>query len=926
MSPAWLLTALRRLRLERASAIGLSLLVLVTSGIVAATPRFLDRLADAATREEIAAVPPANRGLQFTREGRIVGTVSDPLSEADTIARDLAGGLVGPIGDIVVEPVTVIDSVRWTVGIALPDPTFLRFRVAPGVEDRVTITAGRAPGGTVTFRPDPASTPEVPLPDIAIFEIAVSAETATTLHVGPGSEVPLTVDPRDPLAARGRVASVAASVVGIFEAADAEDPWWYGDTSLIRPNVRALSADVRLFDTTGWLSEDAFGTFMGGSGSGTAPARYVWRFGVVPERLEAEHRGVLIADLRRLEATYPPALGPGVPTALRSGLRPALEASGARWSAAEAVLTVVAIGPASVALGSLVLVAVLAAQRRRSALALARGRGADSIQIGAAIAVEGVLLAVPAAGLGAVAAILLVPADPTGASLVGAAVVALAAIVILVGVTVPGTRRPGFGPSRDGGIPRRPTARRFLIEGAIVVGAIAGAWLLRERGVSGGSTTTDLRGADPVVAAVPALLGLAAGIILARGFPAPTRLLVRLARAGRGLVGPLGFRRASSGAATTPLLAVLLAASAAGAFSAITAGQLDRGAEVAGWARVGAPYRLTSITGGLGATFDPFAMPGVTSAAVAGRSSAGVGTIGLQADIVTLDVRTYEAITAGTPAGGPDLPIPIEFFGDPGDGPLPAIVSRALTERPDGLKLGTTTRISVEGYTFEVLAVEVRDDWPAMTDGAYWIVIDRVMLQARFPAVRLQPQVAFLAAPDDTAADAALRAFVAADRPGTYLDGRAALTDELRALPAARAIRLGLVAAAIIAGSYALLGVAAALALAGAARSVEASHLRTLGLDRRGETALVVLEHGPVVLVASSAGVILGAATFLVLRASLGLEALTGISTGIPFRIGPAEVLLALGAGLAITALGIALGVIMQRAVAPTTALRRGFE
>jgi putative ABC transport system permease protein len=66
-----------------------------------------------------------------------------------------------------------------------------------------------------------------------------------------------------------------------------------------------------------------------------------------------------------------------------------------------------------------------------------------------------------------------------------------------------------------------------------VVGlAIAGAVLLRERGVRGASSAGGLTEADPLLAAVPALVGVAAALVVVRVLPYPMRLLAALAATG----------------------------------------------------------------------------------------------------------------------------------------------------------------------------------------------------------------------------------------------------------------------------------------------------------------------------------------------------------------------------------------------------------
>ena len=142
------------------------------------------------------------------------------------------------------------------------------------------------------------------------------------------------------------------------------------------------------------------------------PVRYAWRHFVDPARLSAASLPATILDARRLESTYPQAqTGTGVleGVAMRSGLLGLLVAHAARWSSAMAILTVVVLGPAAVAIAALALVAMLAARRRRPALALVRGRGATLGQVTRAVLVEGLVIVAPMVVIAMLLAIALLP-------------------------------------------------------------------------------------------------------------------------------------------------------------------------------------------------------------------------------------------------------------------------------------------------------------------------------------------------------------------------------------------------------------------------------------------------------------------------------------------------------------------------------------
>jgi putative ABC transport system permease protein len=136
----------------------------------------------------------------------------------------------------------------------------------------------------------------------------------------------------------------------------------------------------------------------------------------------------------------------------------------------------------------------------------------------------------------------------------------------------------------------------------------------------------------------------------------------------------------------------------------------------------------------------------------------------------------------------------------------------------------------------------------------------------------------------------------------------------------------GVGAAAFIAFAYAALAVAAAMALTGASRAVEVAHLRTLGLSRREATSLVIVEHGPTIIVAFVAGVLLGLGLFALLRDGLGLASLVGAPIVVDVGIDVGQLTLVFLAVATIVALGIGLGAALQRNAAPVAAVRRGFD
>jgi len=144
--------------------------------------------------------------------------------------------------------------------------------------------------------------------------------------------------------------------------------------------------------------------------------------------------------------------------------------------------------------------------------------------------------------------------------------------------------------------------------------------------------------------------------------------------------------------------------------------------------------------------------------------------------------------------------------------------------------------------------------------------------------------------------------------------------------PVVRAVRLGIAATAVVAAIYAALAVAAALALGGAARTVETAHLRTLGMNGRQTLVALILEQGPALAFAFIGGLALGVGLLAFLAPGLQLQRLVGVTVDVSVGLDPV-LILAMALGIAGVALiGIGVGLWLGRRLAPIAALRRGFE
>lgn len=949
------MTAIRllvtRLRRDQLPALLLAVMVLVTALLAAMAPRLFNNVADAGLRYQIADVANVTqRNLQL---GRITFIPSGGGGMAAVAAteNEIESGLPASVRSLISGDSFVAESFTWRI----PDrpverPGFLNLRFQADLDGHIRLVEGRMPTGEVGQTTAPGPTGQIggggELPATA-FEVALSTTTADDLGYSIGDRLELVPDPDDPLVGRfGLQQAAVAEVVGLYEVVDPNADFWVGDYALDRPTRIPVGINVVLLYATALLSPDAYSALD----ALHEPMRYTFRYYVDPERVDAGKLDELVVDLQQMEASYASfASGPSDSlTTLQTGLLDLMQRYLAERRTSEAVLTTAAIGPTAVALAAIAMVALLAVRRRRGALILLRGRGGSAWQLIGSHVVEGLLLAVAPAAGGALLAAALVGGRATTLTPLAAGLVALGSIVVLAATMVPIALGPLRRFAREAPASFGASPRRLAFEGLAVGLAIGGIVLLRQRGLAGGSAAGRLAGVDPFLAAVPALVGLAVGIVTVRLYPYPIRAAGWVAGGGRGLVPALGLRRAERQVGTGHLpLIVLLLTIAIGTFSSTMLATIDRGQVADSWQSVGAAYRISG--GSLPSDFDVSGVPGVVAVAGAHETDASLGIGGSgRVPVIAIDAADYERVTAGTPA---ETSFPGSFTqeidpyctgelspeeraergNDPPDcpgsraAPIPAIVSRALSrETTTPLGVGDTFELTFAARfaTFEV--VQLRDDLAGQPAGASFVIVPRDLVLAAIGDRRLPTTTVFVDAP--SAAADALREEVVASGSNAMLDSQAERVAALRERPLVEAVSAGFLLAMAIAVGYAALAVILSLLLSGAARARETAHLRTLGIAPRQITALTIIEHGPLVLVAVVAGLLLGVAVAWVVLPGLGLSSFTGSDVDPTLTVDIGQLAVLTGALIVIVAIGVALAAWVQRRADPAAAVREGLE
>ncbi len=935
MRPLWAAALLlRRLRGERGIAVLLFLVVAATSFLFAATPRLFNRVSDDALQYAVRTAPAGQRDLALLLASRIAPGPDGGVSGAQAYGEQLAAQLPPTLSGLLSAPSLRATTPRFYVSNPPNYETHIALRYQDGLTDETRLVSGRWPtdrgvplrqarntGGSGTTEGGAQAKP-------VILEVALSTSEATEIGVGVGDRLAVTLDATDPLLARTRMEldPTEIQVVGLYEPLDATSEYWSGDASLLEVSqVGTLAHPVA--DATAYVAADTYPTLWDSG----MPFRYEWRFVVDPERLDAGQLTGLEADLRRLNfVTGASELAtPGIPVG-RTGLLTILDRFDAQRAASESILAVAAIGPFGLAAGAMAMVAILLVWRQRATLALARGRGASGALVLGTQLWEAILVAGGGSLAGLLVAMAVVPGRASPLSSALATAVTAAATLLIVGASYPIARRPLGQLERNDQQGGRVTPRRLVIESTIVGSAIAGALLLRQRGLAIDAPGEVVR-FDPLLAAVPVLLGLAAGIIALRLYPLPVRALGWLAARRRDLVPVLGLRTVGRqpAAANLPLLVLMLTA-AFGAFSAVVVSSVDRGQVAASYLAVGADYRIEKVgIGSLGSSLDPGAIPGVVAVAPGiVDTSAGFSSTAIQRATVYLDVidpRAYEAVAGGT-AADPDWPD--AMLADPtGDGPgaddnpIPAILSVRVPFGSADLAPGGTFHMEVDGQTLSFRVTERRTTFPGIGNPPSFAIVPFSWVQAALQDRPPLPSVLWLRAPASVAP--ALATAIADVHESARVVSRHDAYAALHDAPLGAAVADGFGLALGVAAVYMALTILGALVLSAARRTQDLAYLRTLGISTSQSVALTVVEHAPPVLLALIPGLALGVGVAFLVGPALGLATFVGAS-GVPLYVDWPTLALLVAGLILVVAGSVTVGTWLARRARLVDALRMG--
>ncbi|WBB59265.1 hypothetical protein O7599_27340 [Streptomyces sp. WMMC500] len=867
-----------RLRAAPGGALALALLVLVTAFLAAAFPRGVDTYEDREARRLIDGASAAERNVAVTAqpdpevlfEDRIESMSAKAVAAfARPVQREFRAPLRAATGQVSygvrTEPVLVTDD-PWLPRTDGQRPE-VQLDARAGVAERARVVDGRLP--------EPTAYGAV-AGDISrnfVFEAAVSAATADTLHLRVGSRVHV------PQAEH----TVVVHVTGIVEPKAPDSDYWSVDPLLHTPELRQKpsSLEPRRYWAAALLLHPGSGPALfagtqtfGPSFEDARTAPY-WNVPVAGGALRGRDVPAVLDALSALQE------GPGhqrLTERIGGGLDVSTDADGLLGGytglrdAVTPVVAVAAFGVGAVAAVVLAMSGGLAASRRRAELALLRSRGSSLRGIAVRLLAENAAAVLPAAAAGYGLAVLLLPDGRHGPALFAAGAAAALALGALPAVAVAAVRRPR-PPVRTDLVRTRPSRRRLVAELTAVVLAVGAIVVLRRRGTAdGGAGSGAAGGADALASAAPVLVGVVAAAVFVRLYPLPLRLAARPAAWARGAVGFLSLARAgrAPAASALPLLALLVALTTASFGGSVLAGVADA-RDTASLHRVGGDARLTSaapLPEGIAARAGE--VDGVRQVAAVSTES-GLQLVGLSGDVtlLTVDAGAYARLSDDLGLGPFDAG---RLRDGDGGGAVPALVSPGVADLMGDGTLGLQS--SRGRITAEVAAV--RRVTPALTGGEF-AVVDAAAVARHLPGteavVEARPDTLLLSAPGGLDR-AALRALARDAAPGAALLLRGDVADDLAASELQRGAERLYAVAAVAATGYALLAVLLSLLRAAPERVALLARLRTMGFSRRHGRRLLVLEALPQLAAAGLVGALAGLVTVRLLGPGIDLGAL----------------------------------------------------
>ncbi|WP_194422323.1 FtsX-like permease family protein [Microbacterium abyssi] len=574
--------------------------------------------------------------------------------------------------------------------------------------------------------------------------------------------------------------------------------------------------------------------------------------------------------------------------AFSSSLPQAIDTGTLRADAMTDVVAVAAGGPVAAALVVLALVSRLIAVRRTASTRVLRARGASTARLVALLGGEGATLGLLGALLGAGTAAAVPGWAAVWVLLVPAVLAFVPAVVLPSGALTDAERR---GRSDLGDRSRAGAGRAALELLILVVTGVFVALVVTRSGAGG---------ADPLLLALPVLLGASGGILALRLLPVLLRVAEDRGRRRPSLTALLGPARARREPVVriAPVLAAVVGLGVAVfsvAFVATVSAGVDRSATIS----VGADVRVDAgYIDGAGAQ-RVAALDGVAAtASLSGDSTvdASVGAQTVRAHVYTVGRDEMVSVQQGSATA---LPLPAALTEEAAGNGVPVVVSDGLLARlgaadQDDLDLEIAGRpVRVVGTAPSQVPFGTAEQW-VIVDPANAAALGERGTGASQLYLALTPD----ADPDAVGADAvaALGGDAAFETPALVAAGHA---DD----PVFGIVQGTLLAASVLVALLLAAAVVATLVLGAPSRARMLAILRTLGHPQRAAGRLVTWEVAPALLLALPFGVGAGVAMTWLVIPQLDLRGFVGGSGQPPIELGGAWSLLVV-AGFALSAVG----------------------
>jgi len=803
--------------------------------------------------------------------------------------------------------------------VATPYPVELEVSYRQPFGDDMRLVAGHFPG-PVRSVPVPVqrfnfgqSEPRFFAP---LLQVAVTAQTAATLGLHPGSKVDIGASQGG---FGGSNRPITLEVTGIVAPRDPSATFWTADATVLKPDLQQIGPleNIWYAGVLAGPSELAAVQEDFGPGNGLTAQ---WLLPLSPGSPSGDQAQSLYDALNLLSTQAVPLTGDVAPVApdltVTPYLLPVLKSFLATEQSVDALLWLLYVSLAVACLVVFLLTARMIALRRAAELAVFRARGASLRQIVATSVLGTALTCVPAAVAGAALAVLLVPGSAPAGGWWGPAAVLTVAVCAPAAVAAWQQRltvRP----------PRRLLARswgRLVAEATAIAAAVAGLIVLRQQGLQPGS------GVDLYTSAAPVLIAIPVVIVVLRVYPLVLRAALRGTARQAGAAAFLGLARASRSrlAAALPAFALVLALSIS-AFAGMVRNAVSNGEVTASWQAAGADATvIASFLGIPNAMIEPAALraaagaPGVTHSAALWQATWSTSG-GQQLTGLVVDPATYAAVVAATQTF-PQVPAG-QLKKAPAGTPQPVLASsQAAAELGSGV---TTLRSGAAVSPVRVRVAGVLSGTPALPGGGAFVIIPLAAIRSTAtPPVPVGFNELLLTGSD---IDKARVSAVVRDMiPLGLATFRSDILNGLTTAPLQHGTFQLFELALAVAAALGLAVMLLELALGAAEREETLARLASMGLGDGQRARVAALELLPAVVAAALAAWACAIALPPVVGPAINLTAFTGSSAAVALRPDAAAVALPLAGLLVVAAVALAIEIRSGRRRRLTASLRTG--